>query len=216
MAVYSSMKTRIVWLTEADWRAFADLLAETFPTIRYYESLTREQRQAKERPAVPRFRQLFDVPGILRRGHIVGVFDENWQPDVQWLPDEVEPGRGSWGIANHADKNPAFLFQMFQPIYTAEKLKTAPFMEHCVITFYRDPGNHEHDLLSRHFYRLLGKVCTNRNQIQISMPERKPMFDQPKGSLFWLGRDALHWVREDSQRVFFYNDRKWAIRPAEN
>jgi len=216
MAGYSSLKSRFVWLTEADWCNFDRLLRETFPTIRYYVDLVWKHRYDEQRPDIPIFEKLLDIPSLYSEDcvFVSGIFNDAWRPDLRREPEDGEPDCMAWRIANRPG-NPHFLFQMLRRLYTPDMLKDAPFMEYGNVTFYRDPGNHEHDLLSRHFYRLLGKICTNRNQVQISMPERKILFRQPKSSMFWLGQDALRWVREDPQRVFFYNDRKWAILPAD-
>lgn len=212
MASYSSMKSRYVWLTETDWRDFADVLATTFPTLRYYARPKYEQSRSPAPPEITFHRHLLDVVGIRSGGNIIGTFDESWRPDFGQSSNSYDPNLKEWVIRNASEDRPRIMIQMWH-WYTAEQLEAATFMECCRIIFYREPGNKEHDLLSRHFYRLLGKFATNKDQTTFHMPGRQFQCTQKKGSLFWLGRDAIRWVKEDPERVFFYTDRNTAFRP---
>ena len=211
MDSYPVMNSRIVWLTEVDWRNFTDMVAEAFPTVRYYDDLTYAETVAAARPERPVYKSLFETRNAYTGHFVEGCFDPDWRPPVMQQPNSSRPGHMEWVQGN--SPNPSFLLHMTRPMWTTETLKTAPFMEFSQITFYSDRGNEEQRRMAMLFFRLLGKVCTNRNQMQISMPGRELLCHGPKGSLFWLGHDAIRWAREDPQRVLFYNDRTWALRP---
>lgn len=214
MSQYPSLRNRYVWLTDTDWRGFADLLAETFPSLRYYASLGWNRSNASQRPEVKLHRHLMDVERFEQQHIVDAVFDESWHPDVQQLEDWTQPGTYEWSIVNNRDKYPSIMFQ-FDHLYTSEQFATMTSMQHCCITFYAGPDSHEDKLLSQKFFRLLGKFATNRNQVQFELPGRRVIHRQEKGSLFWPGRDAIRWAREDPERVFLYNAQDWGFRPAD-
>ncbi|HEX6957175.1 MAG TPA: hypothetical protein VF194_04250 [Ferrovibrio sp.] len=180
--------------------------------LRYYASPKRDQIHSPEPLDITIHRHVFDVETARSGGRVIGTFDETWQPDIRRVANSIRPGEEQWAIVNNNENNPSFMIQMWHR-YSPEQLKTATSMKHNDIFFYRDPGNKEHDLLSRRFYRLFGKFATNRDQTSFWMPERRFWSEQKKGSLFWLGYDAIRWAKEDPQRVFFYNTNGWAFRP---
>ena len=210
------LKSRYVWLTETDWKSFSDILSENIPSVSYYADRGGAP-QSVVLPVTRTEKHLLDVdtscPGWdYARSDIRMTFEPEWQPDYRLRENDVAKDRGSyWALTNAVLPN--VMFRMWA-IYTPDRLHSTGHMIHNDVIFYGRSGNREDRLLSQRFFRLLGKVSTNRDQITISMPERKFMQAEAKGSLFWLGHDALRWARENPERVFFYNSRDWAIRPA--
>lgn len=96
-----------------------------------------------------------------------------------------------------------------------EELRSETVMPHGDITFYGMPGNKEHSALKRRFHRILGKIATNRNQSFYRLPSRELIRTEDKGSIYWVGKDALRWVRERPERYFLYNAQDWGFRPSD-
>lgn len=82
------------------------------------------------------------------------------------------------------------------------------------------PGNKNHLTFARQFFALMGKLSTNKNQLRITLPGYNIETVQEKGSLIWLGHDAIRWAREDRRRLLCYerggssdNCDGWGLRP---
>lgn len=213
MSQYPSLRTRYLWLTDVDWRDFADLLAATFPSLRYYASLGWNRSNASQPPEIRLHRHLLEVERFERQHIVHAVFDESWQADVRQV-DRNGSERTKWSIVNSGKIFPAIMFQ-FDHLYAPEQFAAMISMQHAVVTFYGGPGSHGDKLLSQKFFRLLGKFATNRNQVEFELPSRRVTHRQEKGSLFWLGYDAIRWARENPERVFLYNAQDWGFRPAD-
>lgn len=213
--IHPSVRVRRLYMTDADWRGFADALAEDFPMFCYYAA-TPWQRFYDPAPMEKTvfYKHMFDLPGIDTKCDAMAVFDEDrHESNMQWEVDDR--GVGRWVVkkteGGKSRKNPHFMIRiwyMFGPALQ-QKWKMLPQSD---CTFYSDPGNREHEAMSRRFYRLLGKFCTNRNQVSFDLPSRKVTHLHYKGSLFWFGHDAIRWANEDPQRYMHYSEHS-SMRP---
>lgn len=213
--IHPSMRTRRLYMTEADWRGFADALAAAFPMFRYYD-LTPFERFYDPTPFEKTVfhKHMFDLPGIDAKCDAMAVFDEDrYEANMQWEVDDR--GVGRWVVQKAAGgkrrKNPYFMIRIWHMFghTLQQKWKMLPQSD---CTFYSAPGNRDQEAMSRRFYRLLGKLCTNRNQVSFDLPSRKVTHLHDKGSLFWFGHDAIRWANEDPQHYMHYAEHS-AMRP---
>lgn len=101
------MKSRYVWLTETDWREFAAILAEVFPTLRYHDLPSWQEAHRPEPPDVTTRKFLFESRNIFSGGDIIGAFDPDWQPEYRREERSDQPELSSW-VPSRRIKNPAF------------------------------------------------------------------------------------------------------------
>lgn len=206
MTTYASMRSRLVWLTEGDWRRFAEAVGETFPAVRYFAFKPWYGSKPEVFEPIVLARDPFELGGIYQQGFVTeGVLNSDWQPADHFM-NAVEADE------DYRTRMPFFTLQPFH-FFTPERQQKWKMFPYGMITFYALPGNHEHKLTSQRFYRVLNKFCTNRNQVTFEMPSRKVQYTQEKGSMFWFGHDAIRWVNEDPSRYLHYNSQHWALRP---
>jgi hypothetical protein len=204
MTTYASMRSRLVWLTEGDWRGFTEAVEQAFPFVRYYASIAWYGPKPDVFKPTVLAKKPFELEDIYKDEDINGILNPDWQPADHYM-DAAEADE------SYRLKMPFFSMRPFH-LFTPERQQKWKRFPYGMITFYSLPGNHEHKLISQRFYRLLNKFCTNRNQVTFEMPSRKVQFIHEKGSMFWFGHDAIRWLNEDPERSLHYNDDSWALR----
>jgi hypothetical protein len=77
----TSISSRYVWLTAADWTKFATLLCESFPEARYFAEPSSTSTQGRPRPPSIRFHDdILSTDGYSKRDHAMIVFSPDWVP----------------------------------------------------------------------------------------------------------------------------------------
>lgn len=213
-----SVKTRYVWFTLADWRAFSDALAETYPQARY--DIRKTHNAGPARPTTIWDSYLMDVPfnreGMLSwNDNVIMTFDCDWMPEYETFrfaddpPDTVR-----WKRSNDVTLPFAQFRRHTAP--TPSQLAIMTDFWHSDIHYFCRAGDKAAEAEARHFFRLLGKFCTNRNQAHYKMPDWNLRWIEPKGSMYWFGHDAIRWAHGDPERAMYYLQKTWAIRPLTN
>jgi hypothetical protein len=208
-----SIRSRHLAATEADFRAFAAALTEVFPQARYYFYQHGPLLVDGTEPRFDFKPDLFAAGGWLPDSTKM-VFDACWEPlFAQYQPNRDEPDVLRWVIRNHP--RPAVWFRAVAE--SREALQNQPeHLRHYIgfsqIDFYADPRDPEQAKLRGRFFRLLGKFSTNKNQDVYRIKDNTFLRHEAKGSMCWVGHDAIAWAREDSRR-YFSDSGKWAIRP---
>lgn len=140
------------------------------------------------------------------------TLDPDWQPKYARYAPYLDKTKWEWMTLTKPYPYVMFRFTYARP---ESELRTAEKMAGGDITFYCRPGNAGDVALCRRFYRVVGKVVTNRDQACFRMPGRTFSHLEKKGSLYWLGRDAIRWAREDPARHFLSTSSGWVFRPAD-
>jgi len=162
------------------------LLAEAFPTARYFPPPMIRDLDGPEPPAVPVAERL-DY-------EIYMTFKTEWQP--AWRKRDAD---GWWSLIYPG--RPDVRFRMGR-VWPADN--TRPERIDCLeIDFGCRPDHKEDFALARRLYRLLGKVATNHRQVYVSYPGYQVLTSYEKGGFgaVWLGHDAIRWAREDPKRL---------------
>jgi hypothetical protein len=215
-----AVRTRDVWFTLADWRAFSDALVEAYPQARY--DIRPTHNVGPDYPGTIWDRHLMDVPFnretmLAWDDNVLMVFNPDWMPEYETFrlpadpPDIVrwkeKPGRSRMPFAQFRRRTSP----------TPSQLATMTRFDHSEIYCFCEAGNKMAEAETRRFLRLLNKFCTNRNQAYYWLEP----FDGPgceyrrteaKGSWFWLGHDAIRWASEDPRRIMRYHGTT-GIRP---
>lgn len=210
-----SIRSRFLYMTEADWRALAAGLEAEFPQARY-RAVSREGNSVADgRPKFEYCRNLFDAGGWLYDSTEM-VFDPQWQPQyARYQPYSDKPEEQWWIILNHP--RPSIVFRVGKPQSWEELAKEPIHRRNRLgadqIDFYADPRHPDQAKLRSRVFRLVGKFASNRNQDLYQLPNWEFIGHEEKGSRFWIGHDARRWVLADPKRYFSY-DEGWAMRPA--
>ncbi len=211
-----TVKTRYVFFTMADWRAFSDALVGAYPQARY--NIRPTHKIGPERPHAIWDRYLMDVPrpGKDRPSQsddTIMVFDPDWQPEYQTFRfDNDPPDVTRWGREKGAPM-PFVKFRRYSAP-TADELEMITIFGSSEINYFCPADDKPAAAEMRRFFKLLGKFCTNRNQAYYHLPSLKFLRTEAKGSWYWLGHDAIRWVREHPQRMLQYvGGYDWGIRP---
>lgn len=207
-----TVKTRYVWFTLADWRAFSDALAVAYPQARY--DIRQTHDVGPDRPDTIWDCHLMDVPlnreGMLSwNDNVLMVFNPDWTPEYETfrLPADP-PDIIRWKEKSGRSRMPfAQLRRHTAP--TQSQLAIMTRFDHSDIHYFCPTGSKAAAAEARRFFRLVEKFCTNRNQAYYRLepfngPGCEFVRTGAKGSWFWLGHDAIRWAREDSRRIMRY------------
>lgn len=210
----TSISSRYVWLTAADWTKLSGLLRENFPEARYYTEPSSTSAQGKSRPPSIRFHDdILNTEGYSKRDHAMIVFSPDWAPVyVKHRGFTDAPEDFNWVHKRHARPE---AMARFWSAMTEDELQANETMPHGDVVFYSTPDEKEHSALRQRFYRVLGKVATNRNQSFYRLPSRELIRTEKKGSMYWVGEDAIRWIKENPKRMFLYTAREWGFRPTD-
>jgi hypothetical protein len=201
--VPTSMPGRHFALVREDLDAYACLLTEAFPDIRFYKPSWDEKRNPEHPPKL-RFQKDFASEGY---GNFSILWSpEKWKPNWEWLKwGEWYDGMMLWpngviecgeGIVPEQGKWPQFLFP--GQIY-----------------FRCRKDNKEDMRMARKGLRLLTKVASNRNQVMVEIPSMKEFARFEKGNMLWIGHHAREWLLQDPRRMTDISSRSstQGIRP---
>lgn len=210
-----SIRSRFLYMTEADWRGLAAALETEFPQARYHVRRQGPKCVADGLPKTEYYKHLFDAGGWLYDSTEM-VFDPKWEPEyARYQPYSDKPEDLWWIILNHP--RPSVVFRVAKP-QDWEELANEPIHRRDrlgpdQIDFYADPREPEHTKLRSRVFRLIGKFAINRNQDLYRLPGQEFVRRIEKGSRDWVGHDAIRWALADPKRYFSY-DSVWAFRPA--
>jgi hypothetical protein len=216
----TAFRSKDVCLHERDWQAFSDLLAAEYPQGRYYHGWKFDplKRTRKSPPHLLISRSLSRLYRSSLRwdGWVWMVFDPHWQPVWKW-----EERFTSWTLISPVYPN--VLLRMGHGIRRGGRGLGSEYVnddivyiDQGMIDVYCDPANKDHFKLARRFYRLFGKVATNKGLVEVRHPG--PVVTPMDDNWLWVGHDAIRWAREDSNRLLtrhFGQDQYIGFRPAD-
>lgn len=133
MPTYASMRSRLVWLTEGDWRAFTAAVVEVFPDVRCcITKATYGEPPPVFRPKVLA-KNPFELEGIYDKGvEIDDMLNPDWQPPDHYL-NAAEADEA------YRMKMPFFWLRPFH-LFTPERQQKWKRFPYDMITFYSLPG----------------------------------------------------------------------------
>ena len=209
-----AFRSRDVCFSATDWLQAGEAIKAQYPQSVYIRGATGPERIAKSIPAISRksrLRDLMDETGQLPFEADV-CFDPEWQPEFR-----VREDGGGW-IRNPMPL-PTVRILQYQGVWGAQG-KAPEHLSAGRIEISCQSGNENHLTFARQFFALMGKLSTNKNQLRIRLPSYNVEAVQEKGSLIWLGHDAIRWAREDKRRLLCYersgssdSDDGWGLRP---
>lgn len=195
-----TVKTRYVWFTLADWQAFSDALAETYPEARY--DIRPTHKTGPDRPDTIWDRHLMDVP-LSWNDSVYMTFNPEWTPEYKISRRRDDPPDITrWGDKNgptHISRMP-FVEFMRTTAPTEDELAVITKFRQSDIHYFCRTDDKTAAAHMRRFFRLLDKFCTNRNQAAYWPDSYQLIGVQAKGSWDWFGHDAIRWAREKPMR----------------
>lgn len=199
MKDHISIHSRKVWFTAADWQAFGDILAKTYPQARYFIDPTSRFRHGETKPDII-FHGTLLAPGTEGTPSlgVFMVFDPSWEPVVtkSWYNKEQEPDDWWWSLK--ATPPPFVLFRISTPM----KPDRFPYRQD-EIDFYADRRDESQIALRRQLFRLISKVATNRNVGFYRLPDWELLRVEKTGSFCWIGHDANRMSRQNPDLIIY-------------
>jgi len=209
----TTIKTKLVCFLDRDWLDFDAALHQAFPQARFYiESGLPQYPQGMIPPQVTFYHRLMDTnPG--RQDRVYMVFDPGWEPAFFRYQDPFYPrDPDKWWWSMKPPPHPSVLWRWLGGHILEEA--AIEFLATSEIHFYATPGDKAHAAVSGKFYRLLGKLATNRKGLAwVTMPEFEVSQAVHKGAMDWCGHHAIEWARQEPNRVLFYMKHGVSIRP---
>ena len=200
----TAFRSKRVCLSYADWIAFGGGLAEAFPAARYYPIYVDSFYETDEPPALP-------VESSL------AAFFRDPNPQHYQINMAVAPAWTlRWNRGEHRWYVREFCpFVRIRPggRVIDDKPDAPPHIRSGEIDVCCEAGNKEHFAFARRFYRVFRKFASNTDQIGLRYPGYEVLWSIDKGSITWLGHDAIRWARENKRRMLYYDHRGWGYRP---
>jgi len=193
-------------LSREDLDAYAELLLEAVPNIRFFRLSFEQEQNAKQRPVLTFHKDFASAK--------YGQLQIIWSPDT-WDPQLILHDRfQEWRYAPFPWPNGT--------IACSGKVNASfganqPYMEEGSIYFRCRKGNDEDKRTARKGLRLSTKVASNRRQAMVALPSMKVMKKWDKGRDLWIGHHARQWLLGDPMRITetFGGHGQRAIRPYE-
>lgn len=219
---YTFRKLRVS-LSETDWRMLADAVAGEFPHARYYYEPMVLFRLFPVPPPIFHGNHMLRIEGLdsAQPPEVDMHFDRDWQ--IKWKRPEPgidipeDAGRIAW--ASNSPRSPTFRF-VFGQTKPAQN-GHPPHITDGYLWMFFAPGNRDQFAICHRILRLLRAVACNRAQSLRAGPQQKEMRRLAGVSPYWLGNDAMRWVRESPDRMLFYcqsskPETSWGIRPLDS
>lgn len=201
-----------VCMIEEDLWDFGYGLQKEFPEACYYRELDPINRPDDARPTpvppvVPLHRHFCEAK-VNPRDLICMILAPFWRPNFyknkRYLSD---PDRWCWSILN--DTYPTAHFRLSGGISE----KPVPHPAWGDICFYGKKDDPTHHELMLRFFRVFRKFATDKkNLVRVRVPSLEVTVPV-KQSGSWCGHRAIEWAREDPNRVLFYVNAGFGIRP---
>lgn len=204
-------------MTSADELAYADLLAETFPGIRFVEKYIPVATK-DPMPGIEPQVSLAECPAQMV--HI--IFDPTWE--FRWRYEKCEIGGtyGRWVYGElplpygTIERNP-FGRGEGGPRARPLDMDRISQLKEGGVYFYFERGNKEHKAIVSTALRLIGRVASMKNFVCVDAKTLN-IIDSNPGSVPWIGNDARRWCLEKPDRTFggLYIDpwsKGWRLRP---
>lgn len=189
-----------------DFQVLCEILAKEFPDARYYMDPTDKQRNVlcqpekglrrTKPPRVLIHHSLHRIWQCAQRWNsdIVMVPDTEWRPTWQHVKDHHEYPH--WSL--NAPRHPYVWLRDMRGLDSSDgvaPLHTVDISVHC------QPGNEAHLRFASHVMRLLGRIASDRNLVEVEQPSGKIVgIHVDKTSWCWVGHAARHWAAENTDR----------------
>ena len=212
-----SKRWRAWIMTLADELAYADLLAEAFPGVRFVEKYV----SAATKDPMPDIRPratLAECPA--ETVHI--VLDPTWEFRWRYERDKICGTYGRWVYGElplpygTIERNP-FGRRKGGPERWPLNVDHASELEEGGIYFYSERGNKKHKAIVSTALGLIGRVASMKNFVRVDAKTLN-VTDSDPGSVPWIGNGARRWCLEKHDRTFggIYIDpwsERWRLRP---
>lgn len=215
MTVFS--RRRAVCMLERDWWDFGFALQDAYPQAWYYRELDQRNRpediwQMPLPPDLPHHAHLLDTS--VRPGDWVKmVFKPDWQPEFKKEYGRYRLPQDQWCWDWGAPPAPSATFRLGGYIYNSP----VPHPSAGDITFYGEKGNKDHEAIAGRLFRILSKFVTNKkNLVRVRVPSMEVTVPVDTKGAFapdWCGHHAIEWARQEPDRVLFYVNAGFGIRP---
>ncbi len=204
-----------------DYRNLSAVLADAFPDARYYMVPTDRQRNYLYRESHGLLRKhpprVLVHPTLERisqaayrwKADIVMVTDTQWQPEWKRVVDDHKFPH--WSLL--PPRQPSVFFQRRMGQYIQLKMGATGMIGHD-ISVRCLPGSDSHLRFASRFFRLLGKVASNRNLAIMKYPSGEIVesyIDKP--AWLWIGHAARQWAAGDSRHFLSFSHRNEGLRP---
>lgn len=184
-------------VTLADELAYAELLAEAFPGVRFLESRNPVSINKPPLDIQPRASLTDCVASMV---HI--VFDPSWT--LRWEPSKVS----NWWTYD-SDSLPNGTMDRMTIWYPRGAPGHQPYdmdgtshwgagLHKGRIYFRIVPGNENHEAFARKALRLIGKMASKRNFVHVANDTNEVL--GPARFVPWIGNDARRWCLEKPDR----------------
>ncbi len=204
-------RSRVVLMLPEDFRILCELLAREYPDARYYMDPTDKLCNYLHRPEKGLLRT--KPPRVLIHRSLQRIWQcaERWQADIMMVPDtEWQPvwqhvkesyGRPYeypyWSL--NRPRHPYIWIRDIRYLNSSKGVatpSTVDFSVHC------QPGNEAHLRFASTVIRLLGKIASDRNLVEVDRRSGKILkVCVDKSSWFWVGHAVRHWATESKDRV---------------
>lgn len=193
----SIVRSRGWFATPADEIAYADLLAETFPGVRFVEEAIRTSAHWPM-PDIRPQASLADC--FAKEVHV--VFDPSW--DLRWRSVWVKEDYWQWTYGAIPLPNGTILRRTFAWAAGFDKPRPIDMDKTttlCASWIYIrvEPGNKEHEAIARKVFGLIGKIANRRNLVLIANKTFEIVDASPRRTP-WVGNDARRWCLEKPDR----------------
>jgi hypothetical protein len=197
-------RSRNVVMVAEDFEAFSEILTKEFPDARYYMNPTWRQKNylypktgGPLRTLPPRVLIHHSLHRIWQAADrwttdITMILDPQWQPN--WKRTEYFDWHPYWTLNTPA--KPFVCLNRLGRFYSSAGIVTAGVGDisvHCV------PGDDAHLRFAGRFFRLFGKIASDRNLIRIKDGEIIETYID-KTAWTWVGHAARKWAEENSNR----------------
>ncbi len=213
MALNTKFRSRYIAFTKEDEAAYCALLREAFPGIRYLDK-SRTGDKGSEPPEIGVYTKLAECPAY----YTDVIFDPDWRP--AWKKRDDYP---YWSNTNYPQSS-AYIIRSRRIDPWSEKSgirgvegPVPARLSRGEIHFRCRPACPGDFKLAAKALRLIGKVATNKRQVTLYYPSLEVIGYSEKGSELWIGHDAIRWMREDPERMTWYNaGMKIGLRPMDD
>ncbi len=202
------------WIaTLADELAYADLLAATFPGVRFVEKPLR----TSARWPMPDTRPQASLADCLAEEvHI--VFDPSWE--LRWRTVWIREDYSVWTHGAIPLPNGTILRETLQlssgpKDYEPIDMDKEPRLHAGQVRIRVEPGNKEHEAIARKALGLIDKIAKQPNLVRVARKTLEVIDDKIR-SVPWIGHHAYRWCLEKPDRLlgntgtFLYG---WGYRP---
>lgn len=197
----------------ADELAYADLLAEAFPGVRFVESGNSVSID-KPPPDIQPRASLADCVDTMV--HI--VFDPSWE--LRWRTVWIREDYSVWTHGAIPLPNGTILRETLQlssgpKDYEPIDMDKEPRLHAGQVRIRVEPGNKEHEAIARKALGLIDKIAKQPNLVRVARKTLEVIDDKIR-SVPWIGHHAYRWCLEKPDRLlgntgtFLYG---WGYRP---